>query len=50
MIVTEDKLQLRAILTSAVGNEIMERREMQNHDKTPYWFFKPTDVKKDEKK
>jgi len=45
-----DKLEVRAILASAVGEGIMIRREMKNHDKTQYWYFQKTEVKKDEKK
>ena len=43
----EDKLQLRAILASAVGSGIMKRMNMKNNAKTSYWFFNPTEIKPD---
>ena len=43
----EDKLQLRAILMSAVGSGMMKRMNMRNRDNTQYWFFNPTEIKSD---
>ena len=43
----EDKLQLRAILISAVRSGIMKRMNMRNKDNTHYWFFNPMEIKPD---
>jgi len=49
-VVTLDKLELRAILASATGKGIVQRGIMKNKQKTIYWYFIDSEVKKDKKK
>lgn len=44
-----DKLQVRAMLASAVKEGILNRGIMKNIEKTPYWYFSKTDVEEKDK-
>lgn len=46
-VVEDNRLVLRALLASAVGKGYITRGIMKNSDKTPYWYFQKTEVKKD---